>query len=105
MPTTSVGWEKSGIAVTEMMRRTPSRPMIPTRACAGRRSASAIPPGSSSSGERRSVEILDAEERRPFRGRHRARFGERPTEDLLRGLVVEDEIAVRVRDEGRRREL
>jgi hypothetical protein len=51
------------------------------------------------------VERFRVEEGRPALGRHLVCFRERSTEDLLCGLVVEDEVTFRVSDEHRRCQL
>src|SRR5215475_3980408 len=56
-------------------------------------------------GQRRVVSRTGLEARREFGQRHLADLGERVPDDLLRGLVEEDERAVRVRDQRRSGEI
>ena len=105
IPTNSSACAKSGKAVTATSRSTPSRLVIRKRSCAARRSSNAIRAGHRSGGRGSSSSRPRLEARRQFVQRHLAGLGEGPADDLLRCLVVEDELAPVVGDQGRRGEV
>ena len=105
IPTSSSACANSGNAVTATSRSTPSTLVIRNRSCAARRSSSAIPMASAPSGSGSESSVRGREPRRPFLQRHLTDLRERPAEDRLGRLVVEDEPASLVGDQRRRREI
>ena len=91
--------------MTETSRLTPSLLVTQTRTCASRRSSRAILPGRPSTGNGSPSAVRGAKLSASVVDIDLAHLGERSSDHRFRSLVVEDRVAVLVRDERRRREV